>query len=78
MLTVPQPKLKLALHCPNHPRAETNRSATVGDLKKMNKVIKKAKAGADESKIRYKKIDKFENLQIHGYALRLRTGRPEA
>ena len=45
-----------------------NRSATVGDLKKMNKVIKKAKAGADESKIRYKKIDKFENLQIHGYA----------
>ena len=45
-----------------------NRSATVRDLKKMNKVIKKAKAGADESKIRYKKIDKFENLQIHGYA----------
>ena len=45
-----------------------NRSATVGDLKKMNKVIRKAKVGADESKIRYKKIDKFKNLQIHGYA----------
>ena len=40
----------------------------MGALKKMNKVIKKAKAGADESKIRYKKIDKFEKLQIHGYA----------
>ena len=23
MQAVPQPKLKLALHCPNHPRAET-------------------------------------------------------
>ena len=39
-----------------------NRSATVRDLKKMNKVIKKAKVGADESKIRYKKINKFENF----------------
>ena len=29
-----------------------NKSATVRDLKKMNKVIKKAKVGADESKIR--------------------------
>ena len=29
-----------------------NRSATEGDLKKMNKVIRKAKVGADESKIR--------------------------
>ena len=28
-----------------------NRSATVRDLKKMTKVIKKAKVGADESKI---------------------------
>ena len=39
----------------------------MGDLKKMNKVIRKAKEGADESKIQSKKIDKFENLQIHGY-----------
>ena len=39
-----------------------NRSATVRDLKKMNKVIKKAKVGADESNIRYKKINKFENF----------------
>ena len=34
----------------------------------MNKVIRKAKEGADESKIQYKKINKFKNLQIHGYA----------
>ena len=45
-----------------------NRCATVGDLKKMNKVIRKAKEGANELRIHYKKIHKFENLQIHGYA----------
>ena len=42
-----------------------NKCATVGNLKKMNKVIRKAK---EESRILCKKIDKFENLQIHGYA----------
>ena len=35
-----------------------NRTTMMGDLKKMNKVIRKAKEGADESKIQYKKIDK--------------------
>ena len=39
-----------------------NRNATVGDLKKMNKVIRKAKRGAAESRIHYK------NLKIHRYA----------
>ena len=47
-----------------------NRNATLGDLKKMNKVIKKAKAGAYESKVRYKQIDKFENLQKHASCIK--------
>ena len=44
------------------------RNATVADINKINKVIRKAKSKAEESVIRYKHIDKFENLQIFGYA----------
>ena len=44
------------------------KNATVADVNKLNKVIKKAKEGAEESAIRYKHIDSFENLKIFGYA----------
>ena len=42
--------------------------ATVADVNKMNKIIKKAKDEAEQSKIVYSKIDKFENLKIFGFS----------
>ena len=45
-----------------------NKSATVADLNKANKVIKKVKDSAEESKVLFPRIDDFENLEIHAYA----------
>ena len=45
-----------------------NKNATVGDLNKMNKIIKKAKEGAEDSKINFGRIDDFENLKIYGFS----------
>ena len=42
--------------------------ATVADVNKMNKIIKKAKDEAEHSKIVYSKIDKYENLKIFGFS----------
>ena len=44
-----------------------SRDTKVRDRKKMNKVIRKAREGANESKIHYKRIDKFKNLKHTGW-----------
>ena len=45
-----------------------NKSAMISDLKKMNKIIRKTKKEAEESRIHYKRINNFKNQMIHGYA----------
>ena len=42
-----------------------NRKATVGDVLKINKVIRKAHS--DESSVVFSRIDNFENLKIIGF-----------
>ena len=44
-----------------------NKSAMISDLKKMNKIIRKTKKEAEESRIHYKRINNFKNQMIHGY-----------
>ena len=45
-----------------------NKHATVGDINKLNKVIRKAKEEAESSKIQYGRKADFKNLKIYGYA----------
>ena len=45
-----------------------NKNATVGDVNKMNKIIRKAKEGAEDSKLKFQRIDDFKNLKIYGFA----------
>ena len=45
-----------------------NKHATVGDVNKMNKIIKKAKEEAEESKIVFKRIGDFSSLKIFGFS----------